>query len=544
MVTLKPGHPRPLARPARRPGKPAGAVEPAGPVRKKGPARPARRPGRRRAKRRRYRSAHFDPRRGRLARLLLPAWGTRPARPAPAAPSPPQPDAAPAPSPPRAAVQTDQVPVREQEAPVREQEAEPRPGRRAEAAGRAGGPLPSEAPPTDVQLLPAADPGEGSSLSSLFGFSETSASLSGGRTSYTEGGEGRRQPGGGIPAAAAGAGLDLPPAAAPSGDPWAQILSLDKVSAGPARERGNTGDTIKRLWDASADIDMGGGLPPYGAPGEELEASMLSKRRFRWPLVISLLVLAGLGAGAVKVLSDLPVREANAREEQYASAAQRLSGAFLPVEQALAAGGWTDDSGLSTLTSRLNTLDGAARAAAVIASEQLPSAPLVGSKAPIEQLAQPKQLLEWTSVQALGVGQQVGNAMAYSISLTAVSNLPSLPAEAPREEVGAIAEQLSLSIAGSRQALASLPEDPLFGAYRQQASEAVTLVENTQADYIAALLEGNPDRAAAASGAMHDAVSGLRSALDAPLGQVQTWALERITKMRAAVTELERITAV
>lgn len=529
MVTLKPGHPRPLARPARRPGKPDGAVEPAGPVRKKGPARPARKPGRRRAKRRRYQPAHLDRRRGRLARLLLPAWGTRPARPAVPA-GPPQTDDAPAPPRPRAAVQANQVPVREQQVPVREQEAEHRP----EAAGRADGPPPSEAALTGIEMLPAADPGEGSSLSSLFGFSETSASLSGGR----------RQPGGGAPAAAAGAGPDLPPAAAPPGDPWAQILSLDKVSAGPARERGNTGDTIKRLWDASADIDMGGGLPPYGAPGEELEASMLSKRRFRWPLVISILVLAGLGAGAVKVLSDLPVREANAREEQYAAAAQRLSGAFLPVEEALAAGGWTDDSGLSTLTSRLNTLDGAARAAAVVASEQLPSAPLVGSKAPIEELAQPKQLLEWASVQALGVGQQVGNAMAYSISLTAVSNLPSLPAEAPREEVGGIAEQLSLSIAGSRQALASLPEDPLFGDYRQQASEAVTMVENTQADYIAALLEGSPDRAAAASGAMHDAVSGLRSALDAPLGQVQTWALERITKMRAAVTELERITAV
>ncbi len=548
MVTLKPGHPRPMAPPSGLAGTPGRAAGPAGAVRAKGPARPGSKTrssskrGRHRAKRRRYRSVHLNPGRGRLARLL-PAWGTRPARPRPARPEappgPPPPNTRPAPRRPRAAAPRPAAAVRTDRAPARAPKTASRPKPRPEAAVRTGGPPPSEAPLTDVQMLPAADPGEGSSLAALFGFGETSASLSEGRRPPAESGEGRR--GGGAPAAAIGAGLDRPPAA----DPWGQLLSLDKVSAAaPGSSGGNTGDTIKRLWDASADLDMGGGLTPYGAPGDELEASMHSKRRFRRPLVIGILVLAGLGAGTVKVLSDLPVREANAREEQYAAAAQRLSGAFLPVEEALAVEGWTNDSGLSYLTSGLNTLDGAARAAAVIASERLPSAPLVGSKAPIEELAQPKQLLEWTSIQALGVGQQVGNAMAYSISLTAVSNLPNLPAEAPRDEVGGIAEQLSLSIAGTRQVLASLPEDPLFGAYRQQASEAVTTVENAQADYIAALLEGDPGRAAAVSGAMHDAVSGLRPSLDVPLGQVQTWALERITKMRAAVTELERITAV
>lgn len=380
-------------------------------------------------------------------------------------------------------------------------------------------------------MRPAANPAENSPPADPVGSGGNPAS-SGGRRSENI-----------AAAAAAPAPGAVRAAAAPSDDPWAQALSLDKVSADPGAGRGNTGDTIRRLWEASENMDMEGRLLTYGVPGPELDASMRSGRRVRWSLVISILVLVGLGAGTVKVLSGLPVREANAREEQYAAAARRLSGAVLPVEEALASEGWQSDSGLSALTGRLNTLDGAARAASVLAAEQLPRAPIVGSSAPIEELVLPKQMLEWSSIQALGVGRRVGDAMAYSLSLSAAFGLPDLPAEAPREEVGAIAEQLSLSIAETRQVLAALPEDPLFEAYRKQAADAVAMVENYQADYISALLEGDADRAASVSGAMNDSMSVLREALNTPLGEVQTWALDRITELHLVAAELEKITA-
>ncbi len=517
MVTLKLGHPPRLAPPAGLTAKPGKAVKPADRTRTKGaarPARPNRRRGIHRARRQRYKSVHRRPRGGRAARLL-PAWGSRPAptalplsRPLPAAPA---------------------------DAPRSEG------GRaltRSESAVRTDNPPPAGANPAAARMRPAAGPAENSPPAELPGFSGRPAS-SGGQ---------RRPENSAAAAAAAPAPRADRAAAPPSDDPWAQSLSLDKVSADkvsadPNGRTGNTGDTIRRLWEASADMDMDGRLLTYGVPGPELDASMSSNRRVRWSLVISILVLIGLGAGTVKVLSDLPVREANAREEQYAAASRRLSGAVAPVEEALAAEGWLSDSGLSTLTSRLNNLDGAARAASVLAAEQLPRAPLVGSAAPIQELVLPKQMLEWSSIQALGVGRRVGDAMAYSLSLSTVFGLPELPAEASREEVGGIAEQLSLSITETRQVLAALPEDPLFGAYRQQAAEAVTMVENYQADYVAALLEGDSDRAAAVSGAMNDSMSVLPEALNTPLGEVQTWALDRITELHLVAAELEKITA-
>lgn len=519
MVTLKPGHPPRLAPPAGLTGNPGKAVKPVDKTRRQVPARPAR-PNRKRgihrARRQRYKSVHRHPRRGRIARRL-PAWGSRPS-PSALPLSQPRPAVPPA-------------------APPRSEGSRDLP--RSEAAVRTDNPPRGGANPADARMLPDAGPAENSPPADRPVHSGRPASPVEKRRTENPVAAAAAAP---APGANRAPGADRA-AAAPSDDPWAQSLSLDKVSADPSGGRGNTGDTIRRLWEASANMEMEGRLLTYGVPGPDLDASMSANRRRRRRLVISILVLIGLGAGAAKVLNDLPVREANAREEQYAAAARRLSGAVAPVEEALAAEGWLSDSGLSTLTGRLNTLDGAARAASVLAAEQLPRPPIVGSTAPIEDLVLPKQMLEWSSIQALGVGRRVGDAMAYSLSLSTVFYLPDLPTEAPREEVGAIAEQLSLSIAETRQVLAALPEDPLFGAYRQQAADAVTMVETYQADYIAALLEGDSDRAAAVSGAMNDSMSVLREALDAPLGEVQTWALDRITELHLVAAELEKITA-
>ena len=44
------------------------------------------------------------------------------------------------------------------------------------------------------------------------------------------------------------------------------------------------------------------------------------------------------------------------------------------------------------------------------------------------------------------------------------------------------------------------------------------------------------------SGAMNDSMSVLHEALDTPLGEVQTWALDRITELHLVAAELEKIT--
>ena len=371
---------------------------------------------------------------------------------------------------------------------------------------------------SETHLLPHTDPGPGSSLAALLGFGETPASF-GGKTTERNGSE---------------------PAANQADDAWNELLSLSAVTADPDRS-GNTGDAVKRLWDASADLDLAHGLLTGNVSDTDLPLGRT--RRIPWSIVAGFVVLAVLVGTTVKLAVDLPQREAEARAAQYVVAARQLSGALIPIQQSLGVEGLLSDSGLSTLTGQINELDGAARAAGTLASEELPRAPIVGTKLPIDELILPKQLLESASIQAIGVGRRIGEAMAYTLSISTAFDLPPLPAEASRIEVEDIAERLSMAIAETRQSLTGLPDDPFFGVFRRRASDAVTTVEEVQADYIAALLDNDTTTAAALSARINDSIGTLQQGLDQPLGQVQSWALGQIAELRGTVTEIESIVA-
>ena len=371
---------------------------------------------------------------------------------------------------------------------------------------------------TKSQLLPLAHPADGSSLAALFGFDETEASF----------GEDWKDNNG------------WKPAVEMVDDPWNDLPSLSTVTAELDRP-GNTGDAVKMLWDATAELDMENGL--LSDEVSHVQMPLRSSRRIRWSLVVSCALLAVLMGATVKVISDLPQRQAEVRQSEYAAAAGQLSGALIPVERSLGAEGLLNDSGLSTLTGQLNALDAAARASASLASERLPRAPIIGSRLPVDDLILPKQLLESASIQSISVGQRIDDARTYSLSLSTAFDLPPLPAEASLTEVDEIAEQLSLSIVETRVALTGLPDDPFFGVFRQQASDTVTMVERAQADYIAALRDGDAIAAADVSASMDASITILRDGLLVPLDQVQTWAVGQIAQVRGTVTEIESIVA-
>lgn len=522
MVTLRPDHPHSIAS-ARPLGDTSDATRTPGSV-------GANRRGRHRTRIgwNLYRSAHRDPERGGLARLL-PSWRYRPARSKPAPRDLPLPDTTPEPAP-VSDLETTDLPTTvpsNGDRPVPRTMTVDRPpdssidlplARRSTAVPQPDHSYAAVTELTNSQLLPLAHPADGSSLAALLGFGETEASFGG---DWMDGNGSN-------------------PAVEPADDPWNHLPSLSAVTADLDRP-GNTGDAVKLLWDATAELDMDEGL--LSNKLTDVQLRLRSSRRIRWSLVVSSALLALLIGVTVKVISDLPEREVGLREVQYAAAARQLSDALVPIEQSLGAEGLLSDSGLSTLTGQLNALDGAARASATLASEQLPRAPIVGSRLPIDELILPKRLLESASIQALGVGQRIGNAMTYSLLLSTAFDLPPLPAEAPLTEVDRIAEQLSISIAETRLDLTGLPDDPFFGTFRQQASDTVSMVEQAQADYIAGLRDGDTTRAAHASAEMHDSITILQEGLHVPLGQVQTWALGQIAQLRSTVTEIESIVA-
>ena len=377
---------------------------------------------------------------------------------------------------------------------------------------RPAGAAPAFSEVPEAHLLPAAA-AEGSPLASLLGFGEVETSFDNRQPARTESFE----------------------PTTPDDEYWNRLPSLSSVAAEKNGPR-NTGDAVKAMWDATSEWDMDSKLLSDDLPEVENR-----DRRARWRMLIivaGLAIMATLIGASYKTLTDMPVQAAAAREAQYTRSAQELFDTLGPVANSVYSDGLSSETGLSTLTSHLGDLDIAARRSASLAAAPLPSTPILGRTADINALAGPRDMLASGAEQALGIGKQIGDAMAYSLTMSLAFNLPELPEQAPPGQVEEIALQLSTSIAETSLLLARLPDDPVFDGFRQRASETVASVEQIQADYIAALRSGDATRAADVRRRLDGAISGLREELHAPIGEVKTWAVSRLDQVAAIVGRL------
>ena len=381
------------------------------------------------------------------------------------------------------------------------------------AGRRPAGSIPAFSEVPEIHLLPAAPASEGSPLASLLGFGEVETSFDNRQTVRPESFE----------------------PATPDDEYWNRLPSLSSVTAEMNGPR-STGDAVKAMWEATSEWDMESKLL-----SDDLPDMGTKDRRALWRklvIVAALAILVTLIGGTYKTLTDMPVQAAAAREAQYTRSAQELFDTLGPVANSVYADGLSSDAGLSTLTSHLSDLDIAARRSASLAAEPLPSTPILGRTPDINGLAEPRDLLASGSAQALSIGKQIGDAMAYSLTMSLAFNLPELPEQAPPSQVDEIALQLSTSIAETSLLLARLPDDPVFEGFRQRASETMASVEQIQAEYITALRSGDATRAADVRHRLGGAISGLREELHVPIGEVKTWAVSRLDQVAAVVRQL------
>ncbi len=510
MVTLRPEHPHPIvsARPAAKPDAATGTRSSSG----SGAYRGQHLAGHSWST---YEPAHMDAKRSGLVRFL-PSWTYRSVWAVPAADPQVSQDG---PAEFRPSTSTDRSTAR----PGREPRAESgkpaarRPavagGSPSPAAGRRPGPVAAFSEVPETHLLPAAPASEGSPLASLLGFGEV-------ETSFGNRPDERRE--------------SFEPTT-PDDEYWDRLPSLSSVTAEMNGPR-STGDAVKAMWDATSEWDMGSKLLT-----DDLSETGTRDRRALWRMLVigaGLAIMLTLIGATYKTLTDMPVQAAAAREAQYTLSAQELFDTLGPVANSVYADGLSSDAGLSALTSHLGDLDIAARRSASLAAEPLPSTPILGRTADINALAEPRDRLASGSAQALSIGKQIGDAMAYSLTMSLAFNLPELPEQAPPSQVDEIALQLSTSIAETGLLLARLPDDPAFEGFRQRASETVASVEQIQAEYIAALRSGDATRAADVRHRLGGAISGLREELQAPIGEVKTWAVSRLDQVAAIIGQL------
>ena len=531
MVTLEPDRPHPIIS-VRSAAKPGTARE---------PASAAANGGRHRSDRgwTTYQPSHVDMERSGLARFL-PSWGHRSPWTVPWAQLGAQAEATR--TEPESRIEVDQ-PVERGAGPLRRLRASAE-GRRsakrtpespgdtgsrhsARTAGQVGRPaspagsflrrparsVPAVTEVPETHLLPAAGVASGSPLASLLGFGEVETSFDSRRSVHEE--------------------PDQP--ALHDDEYWNRLPSLTSVTSN-LDGSGNVGDAVKAMWDATSEWDMEAKLLPDDLPGIGTK-----DRRGLWRvlgILAGIAVLGTLAGASYKVLTDMPVQAAAAREARYTQSAQQLFDTLGPVANSVYFDALSSDAGMSTLTSHLSDLDIAARRSASLAAEPLPSTPILGRTADINALAEPRNLLASGSGQALDIGKRIGDAMAYSLTMSLAFNLPELPEQAAPSRVDEIALHLSTSIAETSLLLTRLPEDPAFESFRQRASETVASVEQIQAEYIAALRSGDATRAADIRSRLDGAISGLRQDLATPIGEIKTWAVGRLDQVAAMVGQV------
>lgn len=380
------------------------------------------------------------------------------------------------------------------------------------SSGRRGN-LPSAIYVDHSRMLPTAHPADGGMLATLLGFDEHSARFV---TAVNEN------------------GWENPPAA-PSA--WDMLPSLDDVSpeeVPPDGRAGNTGDAVKRLWDATEQMDLSPRRnPDYIEPVDHLNRP----RRMRWPLILVVTAILAAGVFAGWEITNRSAKAVSARQAEYVSASETLDSSLQPLELRLAsitaAGGW-DEEVLSGLAGELGRLDGAARRALTLAGEELPDSPLPGSSASPEELAAERDVLERTSLRALRLEERLTTMLSYAQPWGRAFNLPELPElAASPEELQAVSTSLNESIVGSRAILDDLPDIQDFAAHRVQATEALTLLERWRDDYVTALRAGDANGAGAAARNLSELTIALDQSLAWSRGPVIEWAQGEINNLRS-----------
>lgn len=361
-------------------------------------------------------------------------------------------------------------------------------------------------------LLPTAHPADGGMLATLLGFDEHPARF------VTAVGEN---------------GWENPTAPQSA---WDLLPSLDDVAPdqeAPTGRDGNTGDAVKRLWDATEQMD----LSPRRNPDHLQPVDHLNRRRMRWPLILGVLVILAGGVFVGRELTSRSTQAVAARQAKHVAAAEKLDSTLQPLELRLAsitAQGGLDEAVLSGLAGELGRLDGAARQTLALAGQALPDSPLLGSSAPAEELTAEQETLGRVSTRALIVEQRLAAMVAYAQPYSRAFNLPAMPERAASSaELDAITGDLNRAIVESRAVLDDLPDNPDFTAHRKDALSYMALLENGQSDYVNALRSGDEAGAGAAARNIEQLTITLDQSLAWQRGPVLEWAQGEIGDLRS-----------
>ena len=301
------------------------------------------------------------------------------------------------------------------------------------------------------------------------------------------------------------------------GDPGTSTSSFHPVPAPPPPpdlEHPTASDDTHASTDPrESDASHDDGGPP--TPDAALAGALRSRRNFRWPIVVVLVLAIGAVGLAAWWLPRSLEDEALAVRQSYYDAAVDLRN-YLPTAQTgldAVTNPASDPSAVSAAVPVIAELDTVSFALESVTAEPLPRVlPLIPSGA-VDEL-EPLQIrgnVLGTAGSALAA--RIGNAYVYRTSVPSLLDAGSLPISATTQEVNEISVRLAGSLASDAGIIADLPDDPSFTATRTAAAAAVERYGPWQDAYLEALTAEDTEAAAA----LVDELTGIRSDLEAVL---------------------------
>jgi hypothetical protein len=229
----------------------------------------------------------------------------------------------------------------------------------------------------------------------------------------------------------------------------------------------------------------------------QLSSALRSRRNFRWPIVITLVVLIAAVGVAAWWLPQSVEQEALATRQDYYDTAAAVRN-YLPETQ----------GGLDAITNPESDAEAVAGAVPVVAeldrrafdletvtAEPLPSTLPFVPAGQIDALVPLRNSGAILGASASELAKQLGTAYIYRTSIPLLLDTGPLPVTASTQEVNDISVRLAASLAQDAGIVADLPDDPAFADIRTEAIAAVDRYGAWQDEYLAALTGEDPDAA-------------------------------------------------
>lgn len=236
---------------------------------------------------------------------------------------------------------------------------------------------------------------------------------------------------------------------------------------------------------------------PVPMPDEALSAPLRSRRRFRWPIVIVLVLsIVGVGVAAI-VLPRMVEDDALVVRQSYYDAAVDLR-AYLPEAQSAldaVTNPASSDDMVSAAVPAVAELDTTAFTLESATSEPLPSAPPLVPSDPIDALEPLRVRGNVLGITGSQIATRIGSAYVYRTAIPGLLDMGTLPSGATTQEVNEISVRLAASLATAAGVLADVPSDPVFATTRSAATAAIERYAPWQDEYLASLTSEDAETA-------------------------------------------------